>query len=44
MHSPSRTFGTPLDSLKKYVFTVDFEDPLTNPYSGAISVQGYREA
>ncbi len=44
MHSPSRTFATPLEELARYIFTVELDEPVTDPYEGEIRVTEWRQA
>ena len=38
VHSPTKTFGASERDLRQYAFTVRFEDPVTEPYTGRMSV------
>lgn len=42
MHSPTKTFSTNVDDLPLYVFSVEFTDPVTDPYAGDVNVLGWR--
>lgn len=38
VHSPTKTFGASDRDLHDYAFTLRFEDPVTEPYTGRFSV------
>lgn len=42
LHSPSRTFATPVEDLPRYVFDVEFADTVEDPYAGELAVVGWR--
>lgn len=44
VHSPTKTFKTVIDDLPLYIFTVEFLDPVTDPYDGDLNVIGWRKA
>lgn len=43
VHSPTKTFSTSVDDLPLYIFTVEFLDPVTDPYGGDLKVLSWRK-